>query len=162
MGGAAVFVSLAIVDEAVLFSGQARFQGLVDESTGQLLYISIAKFAALVVALFAGWRGGPIFPMYTSVGALAVIAADVVNAPTDVMMVGSIAAVSTVITRGSIPLGAVLTIYVVPLSFAFVVLIGCVAAAVTLAILSSTNLSVGVTDTDEGHAVADDETPPTT
>lgn len=140
VGGAVLFALLALGNETVLFSGQTQFQGLADESNGALLYIIVAKFAALLIALLAGWRGGPIFPMYVSIGAFAVIAADVVDAPTEVMMVGAIAAVSTVIARGSIPLGAVLTIYVVPLSFAFVILVGCLAAAVALAILTSTGL----------------------
>ncbi|MDY7105501.1 MAG: hypothetical protein S0880_30305 [Actinomycetota bacterium] len=146
MAGALAFALLGLGNELVLFSGQEGFQQLPDAGTAALLYITVAKVAALLVALVAGWRGGPIFPLYTSVGALAVVAADLVDARPELLMVAALAAVSTVLAKGNIAVAAVLTVYVVPVSFALVILLGCAAAVVTLALARATPLLRGADD----------------
>ena len=110
------------------------------ESDGALLYVTVAKFAALLIAVSTGWRGGPIFPLYTSIGAFAIVAADVVGATTDTVQVAALAAVSTVILKGNVPGALVLTLYVVPVSYGFVMVIGSVAAVVVLALLRTSGV----------------------
>jgi hypothetical protein len=129
-----LFALLALGDDLILFSGQQGIQLLPLDDTGQLLYVAVFKWVALVVALLAGWRGGPIFPSYTSVAALGVIAADLVDVPPHLMMVAGIAAVSMVFCKSSIPLAFILTLYPTPLSYAGAILLGCVGAAVGLAV----------------------------
>lgn len=134
MAGGVVFACMAVGNDLVLFSGQQGIQLLPDESTGALVYIAIAKWLALVVALVAGWRGGPIFPTYTAVAAIGVLVDQVVGVGPDLMMIAAIAAVSVVFLKGNIPLAALLTLYPVPLSYAGVILVGCVGGAVGLAV----------------------------
>lgn len=133
VAGGLGFALLAMVDRTILFSGQTEFQHLPTLSDGHLLYITVAKWLALVIALRAGWRGGPIFPLYTAVGALAVVVAGAVGTPADLLMVSAVAAVSTVITNGKVLLACVLTVYVVPLSFVAVIALGSSGAALALA-----------------------------
>lgn len=137
MAGGLVFALIAVPNEFVLFSGQEGIQLLPGEDVGDLAYLTIAKWAALVVAMLAGWRGGPIFPTYTSVAALALIADEVVDVGPDLMMVGGIAATSVVFLKGNIPMALILTLYPVQLSYASVILIGCVGGAVGLAVARS-------------------------
>jgi chloride channel protein, CIC family len=137
MAGGVVFACMALGNDLVLFSGQQGIQLLPDESTGALLYITVAKWLALVVALTAGWRGGPIFPTYTAVAALGVLVDEVVGVGPDLLMIAGIAAVSVVFLKGNIPLAALLTLYPVPLSYAGVILVGCVGGAVGLAVARS-------------------------
>ncbi|WP_133867050.1 chloride channel protein [Ilumatobacter fluminis] len=140
MVGGLLFAILALGNEIVLFSGQMQFQQLPFESDGALLYVTVAKFAALLIAVSTGWRGGPIFPLYTSIGAFAIVAADVVGATTDIVQVAALAAVSTVLVKGNVPLALVLTLYVVPISYGFVMVIGSVAAVVVLALLRTSGV----------------------
>jgi H+/Cl- antiporter ClcA len=134
MAGAVLFALLAVGNDVVLFSGQQGIQLLPDPgtSTAGLLYLSVAKWLALVIALYAGWRGGPIFPMYTSVAAFGVVAADVIDVSPDLIMIGGIAAVSVVFVRGRLPLAFLLSLYPVPLSYALVIAIGCVGGRAAL------------------------------
>lgn len=140
MVGGLAFAILALGNEIVLFSGQAQFQQLPFESDGALLYVMVAKFAALLIAVWTGWRGGPIFPLFTVIGAFGIVAADVVGATTDIVQVAALAAVSTVIVKGNVPMALVLTLYVVPVSYGFVMLIGSIAAVVVLAVLRTSGL----------------------
>lgn len=137
MAGGLVFALLAVPNEVVLFSGQEGIQLLPSTDTGDLAYVTIAKWAALVIALYAGWRGGPIFPTYTSVAALAVIVDELVDVGPDIMIVGGIAAVSAVILKGNLPMAFILTLYPVQFTYASVILVGCVGGAFGLAVARS-------------------------
>ena len=134
------FALLAAPQDFVLFSGQQAIQNLEGLATGALLYLAVAKVVGLALVLFCGWRGGPIFPTLLAAAALATIAAEAVDVPHAVLVVGSAAAVSAVFVKGSIPAGFVLTLYVAPLSYAGVVIVGVVTAATTLALLGSAGL----------------------
>jgi H+/Cl- antiporter ClcA len=140
MAGGCGFALLALPNSLVLFSGQQGIRLLPETGNAELLYITIAKWLALVIALYAGWRGGPIFPTYTAVAALAVLLDGVVGIGPDLMMVAGIAAVSAVFVKGSVPIAFVLTLYPVPLSYTGAILIGCVGAAVALAVARSADL----------------------
>lgn len=135
MAGGAVFALLAVPNSLVLFSGQQGFQLLPDIPDGELLYVSFVKLLALVVALVAGWRGGPVFPTYTAFAAFAVLLDQAfVEIGSDLMMIAALAAVGIVFLKGSIPMAFILTLYPVPLSYASVILVGCAGAAVVLAV----------------------------
>lgn len=135
--GALVFATMALGSEYVLFSGQQGYQLLPQLATGTLVYLSVAKWAALVVALLAGWRGGPIFPTITAASSIAVLVSTVVDVPVELLMVAAVASVSVVFVRGKVAVGLVLSLYVVPLSNAGFILVGCVAAAVAMALSRS-------------------------
>jgi H+/Cl- antiporter ClcA len=149
MAGGVVFAAMAIPDSLVLFSGQQGIQQLPSTATGTLAYVMVAKWLALVIALLAGWRGGPVFPTFTAVAACAVLVASALGANPDFVMIAGIAAVSTVFLKGKVPLGFVLTLYAVPLSFAAVILVGCLGAATAFAITGSMGMlpSTGAADT---------------
>ena len=134
MAGGLVFALLAWNDEYVLFSGQQTLQHLDGLGDGRLIYIAVAKWAALCIALVAGWRGGPIFPTFVSAAAIAVVLSDVVDVSSDVMIIGAAAGVTAVFLKGNIPAAFVLTLYVAPLSYAGVILLGCVTGALVLAV----------------------------
>jgi H+/Cl- antiporter ClcA len=129
------FALLAVPQDFVLFSGQQAIQNLEGLGTGALLYLAVAKVTGLALVLLCGWRGGPIFPTLLAAAALATVAADAVDVPQAVLVVGAAAAVSAVFVKGSVPAGFVLALYVAPLSYAGVILVGVVAAATTLAVL---------------------------
>jgi len=137
VGGGIAFALLALPDHQVLFSGQDGIQLLPDVGTGDLAYIAIAKWAALVIALFAGWRGGPIFPTYLSVAAVAVLAGDLVDISPDIVIVAGLAATGVVFLKGNVPMAIILTLYPVQLTYASVILVGCIGGAVGLAIARS-------------------------
>ncbi|WP_040495471.1 chloride channel protein [Ilumatobacter nonamiensis] len=137
MAGGLLFALLALPNQLVLFSGQEGIQLLPSADLGDLAYITVAKWAALVIALLAGWRGGPIFPTYTSVAALAVIVDEVVDVGPDIMIVAGIAATGVVFLKGNLPMAFILTLYPVQASYASVILIGCAGGAVGLAVARS-------------------------
>lgn len=137
MAGGFVIALLALPNEIVLFSGQEGIQLLPASDVGDLAYLTIAKWLALVVALYAGWRGGPIFPTYTSVAALAVIVDQLVDVGPGIMIVAGIAATGAVFLKGNIVMAFILTLYPVDLTYAGVVLVGCVGAAIGLAVARS-------------------------
>lgn len=134
MAGGLLFATLALGDDFVLFSGQQAIQNLQGLAVASLLYLTVAKVAALVIAYLAGWRGGPVFPSYLAVAALATAVSAGVGTPPDLVMIGGIAAVSAVFLKGRIPAAFVLSLYVVPLSYAGVILVGAAAAAGALAL----------------------------
>ena len=68
-----LFALLAMPTQLVLFSGQTGYQSLPELGYGTLAYLVVAKWVALVIALGAGWRGGPVFPLFFSVSAAAVL-----------------------------------------------------------------------------------------
>ena len=154
MAGGLVFAVMAIPDSLVLFSGQQGIQQLPTASHGSLAYILIAKWLALVVALYAGWRGGPVFPTFTAVAAGAVLVAAALGTNPDPVMMAGIAAVSTVFLKGKAPLGFALTLYVVPLSFAGVILVGCLGAAVAFAVAGSLGVLPNPTTTESAAPAA--------
>lgn len=140
MAGGAIFALLAVPNELVLFSGQQGIQLLPDTDLGDLAYVTIAKWVALVIALYTGWRGGPIFPTFTSIAALAVIVDELVDVGPDIMIVAGLAAGAVVLLKGSIPMAFVLTLYPVELSYASVILVGCVGGAVGLGLARAAGL----------------------
>lgn len=131
LGGLAI-AALASVHEFVLFSGQGEIQSLDQLGTGTLWYVAVAKWAGLVIVLFAGWRGGPIFPLFTAVAAIAVAVDRWLTIDANLMMIAGIAAVSVVLLEGNVPLAVVLTLYAVPLSFVGEILIGATGAVLAL------------------------------
>ena len=131
---------MAIPSEYVLFSGQPGYQHLVGLSNGTLAYLTVAKWVVLCVALVAGWRGGPIFPTLFSIGAFAVLVHDPLGVPPEILMVAGAAAVSVVFLQGRIPAAFVLAMYVAPLSYAGVILVGAVGSATALALAGSLHL----------------------
>lgn len=137
VAGALVFSLMALGNEYVLFSGQQIYQQLPELSTTSLAYLAAAKWAALVVTLLAGWRGGPIFPTITAASSIAVLVSGVVDVPTEVLMVAAVASVSMVFVKGKVAVGFVLSMYVVPLSNAGLILVGCVGAATALGLTRS-------------------------
>lgn len=137
VAGGVVFATMALGHEYVLFSGQEIYQQLPSLSTGALAYLSVAKWVALVVALLAGWRGGPIFPTITAASSIAVLVSAVVDVPVELLMVAAVASVSTVFVKGKVAVGFVLSLYVVPLSNAGLILVGCVGAGVAMALTRS-------------------------
>lgn len=150
VAGGIAFAAMAWVSEVVLFSGQQNVQRLITLGNDELAYITVAKWAALVVALLAGWRGGPIFPMFTAVAALAVLADALFDIGPNLVMVAGIAAVSLVMMRGSIPIAFILTLYAVPLTYSGVILVGCVGATIALAVGNA----LGLLPATEGHSPA--------
>jgi len=132
--GGLVIAALASVHEYVLFSGQEGARFLPTLATGTVWYIAGAKWLALVVVMLAGWRGGPIFPMFTVVAALAVGVHGVLHIEPELLMVGGIAVVSVLLLRGNIPMAFVLTLYAVPVAYAGVILLGAAGGVVGLGI----------------------------
>ena len=135
-----MFALLAMPTHLVLFSGQTGYQSLPELGYGTLAYLVVAKWVALVIALGAGWRGGPVFPLFFSVSAAAVLVANGLGLEVDIMMVAGTAAVSAVFLKGRIAAAFLLTMYVAPPSYAVVILIGAIGAAAALALASPTRL----------------------
>jgi len=135
-----IFALLALPTHLVLFSGQTGYQSLPELGYATLAYLVVAKWLALVIALGAGWRGGPVFPLFFSVSAAAVLLADGLGLEADIMMVAGTAAVSTVFLKGRIAAAFLLTMYVAPPSYAVVILIGAIGAAAVLALAGPTRL----------------------
>lgn len=127
-GGLAV-AALAAGNQFVLFSGQESLQHLVTLGTGSLVFLAVAKWVALSVALLTGWRGGPIFPLFLAVSALAVACASLLGVDPTILMIAGITTVSLTLLRGNITAAFVLSLYVVPLAFTELMLIGVVGAA---------------------------------
>jgi len=135
-----MFALLAMPTHLVLFSGQTGYQSLPELGYGTLAYLVVAKWVALVIALGAGWRGGPVFPLFFSVSAAAVLLANGLSLETDIVMVAGTAAVSAVFLKGRIAAAFLLTMYVAPPSYAVVILIGAIGAAVALAVAGPARL----------------------
>ena len=150
IAGAVVFSTMALGHEYVLFSGQQVYQKLPELTEGWLVYLSLAKWAALVVALLAGWRGGPIFPTITSASAAAVLFASLVDVPADLLMVAAVASVSVVFLKGKVAVGFVLSLYVVPLSNAGLILVGCIGSALAFGVLGAQGWIPAVEDRSAG------------
>jgi H+/Cl- antiporter ClcA len=135
-----LFALLAMPTHLVLFSGQTGYQSLPELGYGTLAYLVVAKWVALVIALGTGWRGGPVFPLFFSVSAAAVLLADGLGLETDIVMVAGTAAVSAVFLKGRIAAAFLLSMYVAPPSYAVVILIGAIGAAVALALAGPARL----------------------
>lgn len=152
VGGGLVLALLALPEQFVLFSGQPAIPSLGDLSSGELAYLTVAKWAALALLLLAGWRGGPIFPMFLSIGALGVLVCDPLGVPFDVAAVAGLSVVSAVFLRGRIFPALLLTLYAVPFSYSGVVLIVAGAAATGLLVAGE----LGVLPRDM-HPISSDE-----
>jgi len=135
-----VFALLAMPTHLVLFSGQTGYQSLPELGYATLAYLVVAKWVALVIALGAGWRGGPVFPLFFSVSAAAVLVANGLGLEADIVMVAGTAAVSAVFLKGRIAAAFLLTMYVAPPSYAVVILIGAIGAAAALALAGPARL----------------------
>lgn len=135
--GGLLFAVLALGNEFVLFSGQQGIQQLDTQSNAELVYLTVAKWGALVLAFLTGWRGGPIFPLFLSVAALGQALDGFLDVPSDIIIVAGLAAVSTAVFKGRIPGAFVLTLYVAPPSYSAVILIGAVGGSIALAVARS-------------------------
>jgi H+/Cl- antiporter ClcA len=135
--GGLLFAVLALGNEYVLFSGQQGIQQLDTQSNAELLYLTIAKWVALCLAFLTGWRGGPIFPIFLSVAALGQVFDGFLDVPADIVVVAGLAGVSAAVFKGRIVAAFVLTLYVAPLSYAVVILIGAVGATIALTLVRS-------------------------
>jgi H+/Cl- antiporter ClcA len=135
--GGFLFAVMALGNEYVLFSGQQGIQQLDTQSNAELLYLTIAKWVALCLAFLTGWRGGPIFPVFLSVAALGQVLDGFLDVPADIVVVAGLAGVSAVVLKGRIAAAFVLTLYVAPLTYGAVILIGLVGATAALAIARS-------------------------
>lgn len=135
MLGGLLFAVLALGDGFVLFSGQQALPHVIGLDTGALVYLAVAKWAALVIALAAGWRGGPFFPLFLAVSALAVAVHQPLGVDPEVAIVAGIAAVCVVVVRGKVLVASVLALYVVPLAYAGTLLLSAATAAALLAAL---------------------------
>ena len=152
MAGGLLFALLAVPNEFVLFSGQQGIQQLPGLGGWSLLYITVAKWVALVVALLAGWRGGPVFPTFTAIAAFGVLMSGPIQVSPDLLMIAGITAISVVFVKGKLVLAFVLCLYPVPLSYAAVILVGCLGAATALAIARSLGaLPAAQKTTDQKH-----------
>ncbi|MFN2114453.1 MAG: chloride channel protein, partial [Anaerolineae bacterium] len=140
MIGGLLFAVLALGNEYVLFSGQQGIQQLDTQSNAELLYLTIAKWVALCLAFLAGWRGGPIFPLFLSVAALGTALDGFLDVPAEIVVVAGLAGVSAAVFRGRIVAAFVLTLYVAPLSYAVVILIGAVGATIALTLVRTVGL----------------------
>lgn len=132
-GGVALAL-LAWIDPLVLFSGQQGIASLGGSSEGDLIYLAVAKWLALCIVLVAGWRGGPIFPLWLSFAALGTLVLDPLGVPADLAGIAGITAVSAAFLRGRVLPAVVLTLYAVPLSFTGVMLLAAAGAAIALAL----------------------------
>ena len=140
MAGGLLFAVLAIPSDLVLFSGQQGIQSLPDTGGAELAYVAVAKWAALIIALLAGWRGGPVFPTFTAVAAVGVLVSGPLPTSPQLMMVAGITAVSVAFVKGRLALAFVLCLYPVPLSWAVVIVTGCLGAAAVLVVARSAGL----------------------
>jgi H+/Cl- antiporter ClcA len=134
IGGLLVAV-MALGNQYVLFSGQQGIQQLDTQSNAELLYLTIAKWVALCLAFLTGWRGGPIFPLFLSVAALGTVLDGFLDVPADIVVVAGLAGVSAAVFNGRIVAAFVLTLYVAPLSYAAVILVGVLGATIALTLV---------------------------
>ncbi len=135
VAGGLVVALLAWPTELVLFSGQEGLNGLDELSRLDLGYLVVAKWLALTLVLFAGWRGGPIFPLWLSASAAGALVADLTGAPTQMLAAAGMTAVGVVFLKGKVLPAIVLTLYAVPFAFAGAMLIGALGAAVGFLLL---------------------------
>ncbi|HEY9290509.1 MAG TPA: chloride channel protein, partial [Microlunatus sp.] len=134
IAGGVAFALLAVGNPFVLSTGQQGIQHLESLGIGTLLFLTVAKWAGLVIALFTGWRGGPIFPLFFAVAALAGVLSHLFSMPSDLAMIAGIAAVSVVFVRGKLVIGFILTLYAVPIPYTLEILIAGIAASAALSI----------------------------
>lgn len=132
LGGVLVAL-LAIGGLEVLFSGAEEVRALFDGSLSvpDMAYVGAAKWIALAVVLAAGWKGGPIFPLMFCMGALAVAAGDALGLEVSVLYAGAIAGVVTG-ALGSIALGVLVALLVVPPALLVPLIVGSAAAGIAL------------------------------
>lgn len=140
IAGGVVLAVLGAVDDLVLFSGQQGLATMADRSNVELAVLAIAKWVALVVMMLAGWRGGPIFPLFLSFAALAVLVGNAFGVPYELAAVAGMTVVSAVFLRGRIVVSVVLTLYAVPVTYAGTMLL--VAGAAAAGLLVSDALGV--------------------
>lgn len=132
---AVTFGVMALGSRFVLFSGQDGFLELRTLGRGVLVYLMVAKVAALMLAFLSGWRGGPIFPTFFAVAALGVLVADLLDMPPEFLMVAAVVAVSLVFLRGKVLAALLLSLYVVPISAGAISLVAVVGAATSFALM---------------------------
>ena len=154
--GGLVLGILASAHPLVFFSGQQGINELGDLSAGDLAYVTVAKWGALAIMLLAGWRGGPIFPLWLSVASLAVLVLDPFGVPVGVATVAGVTIVSAVFLRGRVLPAVVLTLYAVRASYAGVMLLA--AAGVALGLLIAGALGALPRTADDDFQVVSDTT----
>lgn len=140
VGGGLVVGLLALGSDLVLFSGQAGLGVIAETSTAELAYAGLAKAVALVVVYMAGWRGGPIFPLWFVAASLGAVAARGIGLDGLPVAVAAVATVGVAFFRGKVVPGVLLTMILVPFSAFGAVIAGAVGAATGLAVAGSAGL----------------------
>ncbi len=135
VGGLLVAV-LAMPSMLVLFSGAEEITSLFEGGTDalQLLYSGGAKFAAMIVVIAAGWKGGTVFPLMFIGAALAVGVADLTGLDPVVMYAAAVAGSIAGHLR-SLALGTVVALLVVPSSLLLVLIVGAAGGTVALRVV---------------------------
>ena len=76
--------------------------------------------------------------------------ASLVDVPADLLMVAAVASVSVVFLKGKVAVGFVLSLYVVPLSNAGLILVGCIGSALAFGVLGAQGWIPAVEDRSAG------------
>lgn len=132
MGGLLVAL-LAVGGFEVLFSGAEEVTKLFDGSLDvpNMAYVGAAKWLALAIVMAAGWKGGPIFPLMFCMGALGVVAGESLGLESAILYAGAIAGVVTG-ALGSIALGVLVALLVVPPALLVPMIVGGATAGLAL------------------------------
>ena len=130
MAGGLVVGVLALGSDLVLFSGQGGLGRIADTPTAELAYAAAAKALALIVVYLAGWRGGPIFPLWFAAAAWGTAAARGLGLDGLTLAVACLTTVGVVFFRGKVLAGILLTMLIVPFSAFGAVIVGAVGSAV--------------------------------
>ncbi len=127
----------ALGSDLVLFSGQHGIAEIAGADNGELIYAAVAKLVLLLVVIAAGWRGGPVFPIWFSIAALTTIAGSWADVDVAVPLAAGLAAVSVAFLGGKAVGGVLLTMLVAPFSLFGPILVGAVGAAAGFALFGS-------------------------
>lgn len=140
--GGLVVAVLAVPSTLVLFSGAENMAALFtgDAEPTELLYAGAAKFAAVLVVIAAGWKGGTIFPLMFISATLAVGVADLTGLDPAVMYAAAIAGGVAGHMR-SLALGAIVALLVVPASLLMLVIVGAAGGTVALRVAGERGLA---------------------
>lgn len=150
-GGLMVAV-LALGSYEVLFSGAEEVKALFDGSLDDagMAYAGAAKWLGLSIVLAAGWKGGPIFPLMFTMGALGVAAGNSFGVESVILYAGAVAGVVTG-ALGSIALGVIVALLVVPPALLVPLIVGAATAGLVLR-LRTTPESVDALETQADDA----------
>ena len=133
-----VVALLAMGSFEVLFSGAEETMYLFDGSldTGEMSFASVGKWLGLLITIAAGWKGGPIFPLMFCLGALGVAAGDLLGLDGVILYAGGVAGVVAG-ALGSMALGVLVALLVVPTTLIVPLIVGAGAAGLVLRLSGS-------------------------